>query len=114
MAQLSSSTIYGKLKATTEIITDKITAESVSTDDATINTSLTDASGVQHTGELAESSDVSSIQSSSDVDHNQTTNRTHSGDDLSPSSVSASTSLTIPEVTDDTNTNGNLWIRSDL
>jgi len=80
-------------------------------DEATIVDVLTDAAGVDHTGELADAVDVSSIQSSSDVDHdstqggtdadahhakttsgdidhNATTNRTHSGDDISPASVS--------------------------
>ncbi len=33
---------------------------------------------------------------------------------LKADSISADTSLNIPEVTDDSNTDGNLWIRSDL
>jgi hypothetical protein len=50
---------------------------------------LTDAAGVEHAGELADASDVSPLQASSDVDHDATANRTHSGDALTPSSVDA-------------------------
>ena len=48
-------------------------------------------SGVHGVGgsDVASTADVSSIQQSSDVDHNQTSNRTHDGDDLSPESVDA-------------------------
>jgi len=59
-------------------------------------TSITDASGDTHTGELADSVDVSSIQASSDVDHQQTANRTHDGDDLTPNTVDVATSITDP------------------
>ena len=46
-------------------------------------------SGVHGVGgsDVASTADVSSIQSSSDVDHDQTSNRTHDGDELSPESV---------------------------
>lgn len=37
--------------------------------------------------EGANINDVSDIQASSDVDHNQTSNRTHTGDDLTPNST---------------------------
>ena len=48
-------------------------------------------SGVHGVGgdDVASTADVSSIQQSDDVDHNQTSNRTHDGDDLSPDSVDA-------------------------
>jgi uncharacterized protein YaiE (UPF0345 family) len=52
--------------------------EAISTDSATVNTTLTDPANVDHTGELADSSDVSSIQSSSDVDHDSTAGGTNS------------------------------------
>jgi len=119
--------------AASELTADVNTA-AVSTDDATVGTTLTDPAAVTHTGELADASDVSGIQSSSDVDHDsttggtvsdahhsktssaselsdvsadsassahhlktasgdidhdQTTNRTHSGDNITPQSVSA-------------------------
>jgi hypothetical protein len=69
--------------STNQELTADVNNAVVSTDDATVNNSLTDASGTSHTGELADSTDVSSIQSSSDVDHDSTTGGTagnpHSG-----------------------------------
>jgi len=120
--------------STNSELTADVNTAAVTTDDATVGTTLTDPAAVAHTGALADASDVSSIQSSSDVDHDsttggtvsdahhtktssaseltdvsadsvgdahhgktasgeidhdQTTNRTHSGDDLTPQSVSA-------------------------
>jgi len=54
--------------------------------DLIINQSFTDPSGTQHTGEVADASDISNIQSSSDVDHNST----NGGTNGNPHSNSAS------------------------
>ena len=62
-----------------ETVGDGITTanhESINTDELTVVQSIVDASGTTHTTELAESSDVSPIQSSSDVDHDSTTGGT--------------------------------------
>jgi len=56
----------------------QVFADSLTADDATHNNSFTDPSGTTHNGELADSADVSSIQSSSDVDHDLTTGGTDS------------------------------------
>ena len=50
---------------------------------------VTDTQNIHGVGEndVASTADVSSIQQSADVDHNQTSNRTHDGDDLSPDSI---------------------------
>ena len=74
--------------------------EAVDADDVTVTNSLTDPASVSHTGELADAADVSSIQSSSDVDHDQTTNRTHSGDDITPDSVSTNDATVTNSLTD--------------
>ena len=60
---------------------------------------VTDTQNVHGVGEndVASTADVSSIQQSADVDHNQTSNRTHDGDDLSPNSVSAEQLIELPE-----------------
>ena len=65
-----------------------------------VDTTLTDASGTSHGGELADASDVSNIQSSSDVDHDNTSNRTHSGDDITPDSVSTNDATVTNSLTD--------------
>lgn len=51
-------------------------ASSISTSTVEATDTLTDPSGVDHTGEIADSADVSSIQTSSDVDHDSTTGGT--------------------------------------
>jgi hypothetical protein len=75
---------------------DSISPDSVTAKNAEATDSITDPNGTQHTGQLADDGDISPIQASGDVDHDSTTNRTHSGDDLSPNSVSTDTSLTLP------------------
>ena len=59
-------------------------------------------SGVHGVGgsDVASTADVSSIQQSSDVDHDQTSNRTHSGDDLSPNAIDAETATVTDSFTD--------------
>ena len=59
-------------------------------------------SGVHGVGssDVASTADVSSIQQSADVDHNQTSNRTHDGDDLSPNSVDAGSMSVTDSFTD--------------
>ena len=58
------------------------------------------------------------LTESGDVDHDQTSNRTHGGDDLTPNSVltgalEATGEISVPELTSDPS-QGNIWIRSDL
>lgn len=62
-----------ELHVENEVVT---STTSVTVEDADITNSLTDPSGTTHSGELADSSDVSSIQSSSDVDHDSTSGGT--------------------------------------
>jgi hypothetical protein len=51
---------YSDGEARSAIDGNSISPSSVDTDDATVNTSLTDAAGVKHTGKLADASDVKS------------------------------------------------------
>jgi hypothetical protein len=55
---------------------DSISPDSVTAKNAEATDSITDPNGTQHTGQLADDGDISPIQASGDVDHDQTTGGT--------------------------------------
>lgn len=91
----------------------------IDVEELNIVTNINDAAGVDHDGELANASDISSIQSSTDVDHDETSNRTHDGDDLTPDALEASDSIgnatyeTLGDVPTDLPKGAQVWVQDE-
>ena len=77
-------------------------AESNATDytDTAVSEHENSTSGVHGVGtsDVASTDDLSDIQDSTDVNHDQTSNRNHDGDDLSPDSIDAESVSTEKEL----------------